>query len=159
MHSPPAFRAALLCLLLAFVGARGFMVIGAGGLIGWSPETLERGDGDPGRVSETPAKEHTAVSSAADWIAASSFNNQKILNIAAPCSESTSHCTRDLRPLIVHDKDSDQRASYPADLGVQVGFNKRGYEGLFGACMAYSKVELVGKRARSRMFWHAATCL
>ncbi|TBU22519.1 hypothetical protein BD311DRAFT_732772 [Dichomitus squalens] len=164
MHSSSAFRAALVCLLLAFVGAaRGFVVIGAGGLTGWSPETLEREGGSPEQFSEASAKEHTAVSSAANRVATllidETQNDQRILNTAAPCSESISHSTRDLRLSIVYNKESDQRTRYPAHLGVQVGFTSADTKvsvlgvGLFGR-MAYSRVALVGKRVRCRMLWH-----
>ncbi|TBU48018.1 hypothetical protein BD309DRAFT_885196 [Dichomitus squalens] len=186
MHSSSAFRAALVCLLLAFVGARGFVVIGAGGLTGWSPETLEREGGSPEQFSEASAKEHTAVSSAANRVATLYFpdamqfvpsnepspsafaainqpvNDQRILNTAAPCSESISHSTRDLRLSIVYNKESDQRTRYPAHLGVQVGFTSADTKvsvlavGLFGVILAFhcSRVALVGKRVRCRMLWH-----
>ncbi|EJF55759.1 hypothetical protein DICSQDRAFT_158209 [Dichomitus squalens LYAD-421 SS1] len=167
MHSSSAFRAALVCLLLAFVGAaRGFVVIGADGLTGWSPETLEREGGKRGRFSETSAKENAAMSSAANRVAASPFpdamqfvpsnepsasaaaaiiqpfNDQRILTTAPPCSESTSRSIRDFGPSIVRDEEGDQRA-HPADLGMQVGFTSADTKvsvlavGLFGVILAF----------------------
>ncbi|TBU59430.1 hypothetical protein BD310DRAFT_925102, partial [Dichomitus squalens] len=117
-------------------------VIGAGGLTGWSPETLREG-GSPEQFSEASAKEHTAVSSAANRVATLYFNDQRILNTAAPCSESISHSTRDLRLSIVYNKESDQRTRYPAHLGVQVGFTSADTKvsvlavGLFGVILAF----------------------